>query len=85
MTSREYFLRPEIPEVSLVFIDGVHQFEDALQDSQSVEDHAATDAVAALHDTVPLDQRTAARERVTRIIWSPYPTRDAVLSWLLRR
>ena len=65
MTSREFFLRGSVPQISLAFLDGAHLFEDALDDFRNVEHHAAKGAVVALHDTIPLDERTAARERVT--------------------
>lgn len=49
----------------LAFIDGDHQFETVLDDFIAAEHHAAPGAVVLLHDTLPLNAITAARERQT--------------------
>lgn len=53
----------------LVFIDGLHLFEQALRDFINVERHSAAHTVVLLHDCYPLDEPTAARERRTDF-WS---------------
>lgn len=52
--------------LGLAFIDGLHLFEYALRDFINVERHSAPGTVVLLHDCYPLDEATAARERVTR-------------------
>ena len=47
------------------FIDGRHLFEAVLEDFLALEQCAAPEAVIALHDTIPLDEETSARERTT--------------------
>ncbi len=49
----------------LAFIDGDHHFETVLDDFIAIERHAAPGAVVLLHDTLPLNALTAARERRT--------------------
>lgn len=65
MTSDGYFARDNVPAISLALLDAEHLFEKTLRDFRNVERHAAPGAVALLHDTVPLCERTAARQRVT--------------------
>jgi hypothetical protein len=43
----------------------MHLFEQTLADFINVEAHAAPGAIVAIHDTIPLDERTAGRERTT--------------------
>lgn len=49
----------------LAFIDGDHRFETVLDDFIAAERHAAPGAVMLVHDTLPLNALTAARERRT--------------------
>lgn len=66
LTAREFFAaRLDIPPVSFAFIDAHHRFEEVLADFLHVESIAANSAIVAIHDTVPLSARTAARERTT--------------------
>jgi hypothetical protein len=51
--------------VGLGFIDGLHTFEQALQDFINIEAHAARDSLILLHDTIPLDERTQDRVPTT--------------------
>ena len=47
----------------LVFIDGLHLFEQVLRDLINVERHSTTDTVVLLHDCLPLDEVTSGRRR----------------------
>ncbi len=51
--------------ISMAFIDGLHTFEQALRDFANVEALSDADTVVLLHDTVPLDEPTQRRERVS--------------------
>jgi hypothetical protein len=51
--------------VELAFIDGLHLFEQVVRDFVNLERHSAPHAVIVLHDCLPLDEVTAARERTT--------------------
>jgi tetratricopeptide (TPR) repeat protein len=55
--------------VELAFIDGMHQFEYALRDFINIEKYCTENSVVMVHDCCPLDEITAARERVTEF-WS---------------
>lgn len=71
MTSTEFFERENLPALlggrrcSLAFIDGLHLWEQALLDFIDLERSTAEDSFILLHDCVPLDRVTAARERTT--------------------
>ena len=51
--------------ISMAFIDGLHTFEQALRDFANVEALSDADTIVLLHDTVPLDEPTQRRERVS--------------------
>lgn len=55
--------------IDLAFIDGMHHFEFALRDFMNLERHCTRESVILVHDCYPLDETTAARERVTQF-WS---------------
>ena len=71
MTSTEFFSRHSLAEFfradwfSLALVDGLHQFDQAIDDIFNLEVYARPDSVIAVHDTIPLDERTAARTRST--------------------
>jgi len=71
-TSDEFFARRSLKEalggrkLDLAFIDGMHLFEFALRDFINVERNATPDTVVFYHDCYPLDEVTAARNRVTK-------------------
>jgi Methyltransferase domain len=52
--------------VELVFIDGLHLFEQALRDFMNAERWCAEGSTIVLHDCVPITASTARRERSTR-------------------
>ncbi len=53
----------------LAFIDGLHIFEQVLRDFINLEKYAAPNSICLIHDCLPLDRRTAERQRST-IFWS---------------
>ncbi len=55
--------------VEFAFIDGMHVFEAALRDFINIERLAGPGSVVAVHDCIPLDAVTSARERTTNF-WS---------------
>ena len=52
--------------VDLGFIDGSHLFEQALKDFMRLESYCGRKSMILLHDTVPLDERTQRRDRITK-------------------
>jgi hypothetical protein len=52
--------------VDLVFIDGMHRFENALLDFVNAEQWCKSNAAIVFHDCAPIFAPTAARERRTR-------------------
>jgi hypothetical protein len=52
--------------VDLVFIDGMHRFENTLNDFLNAESWSHAGGTIVLHDCVPIVPRTAARERSTK-------------------
>jgi len=74
-TSDEFFAAHDVRAelgglpVDLAFIDGMHHFEFALRDFMNVEAVCAPSATILIHDAYPIDERTAARERMTEF-WS---------------
>jgi hypothetical protein len=74
-TSDDFFARHDVRAelgglpVDLAFIDGMHQFEFALRDFMNLEALCTPSSTILIHDVYPLDERTAARERVTDF-WS---------------
>jgi hypothetical protein len=83
MTSSEFFSGHSLAEFfradcfSLALVDGLHQFEHAIDDIFNLEVYAQPDSVIAVHDTIPLDERTAARtprtEFYTGDVWKVVP------------
>jgi len=70
LTSEEFFARHDLVEilgarVALGFIDGLHRFEQVLRDFINLERLAQRAGVLLLHDSIPLDGPTSARERLT--------------------
>jgi hypothetical protein len=83
ITSTEFFAQRTIREffgvdgISLAFVDGLHQFEQAIDDIFHLEACAQPESVIAVHDTIPLDPKTAGRERRTMFhtgdVWKVVP------------
>lgn len=66
MTSDEFFRQRVLTgPVDLAFIDGLHLYDQALRDLHGLASHLAPGGVAVLHDTMPLNEETATRERRT--------------------
>lgn len=55
--------------VNFAFIDGLHLFEQAIKDFCNLEKYSQKNTVICFHDTLPLDEITSRRNRVTRF-WS---------------
>jgi hypothetical protein len=74
-TSDEFFARHDAvaelggQRVRMAFIDGMHHFDFALRDLMHLEPLCEPRSLIFVHDCYPLDERTAAREQVTRF-WS---------------
>jgi hypothetical protein len=71
MTSNEFFVTCNLPEIiraehfSLAFIDGLHLFEQCLLDFINLERFAKPSSIILIHDCIPLDAISSARERTT--------------------
>lgn len=71
LTSDEFFARHDLRTTlggrppDLAFIDGLHLFEQVLLDFINIEAAAVPESVILLHDCIPLDATTAARQRTT--------------------
>lgn len=73
-TSDDFFARPDVDDVlggpvDLAFVDGLHLHEQTLRDVANVERHASPDGVILVHDCLPIDAVTSARDRTT-VVWS---------------
>ena len=73
-TSDDFFTRSDVADVlggpiDLAFVDGLHLHEQTLRDVANVEHHARPDGVILVHDGLPIDAVTSARERTT-MVWS---------------
>ncbi len=73
-TSDDFFARPDTPDilggpVDLAFIDGLHHYDQTLRDFANTERMSSPDATILIHDCVPIDAVTSARERTT-MVWS---------------
>jgi hypothetical protein len=71
MTSNEFFRHHDLRkvlngcDVNLGFIDGLHLYENVLDDFINLERHCSRDAALLLHDCLPLDEATASRTQST--------------------
>ena len=73
-TSDEFFADPALfgllgGRVDLAFVDGLHLYEQALRDVANVERHSKPGGVILIHDCLPIDAATSAREQ-TSMVWS---------------
>jgi Methyltransferase domain len=83
MRSSEFFAKHTLKEFfgadhfSLAFVDGCHRFQPTINDIFNLEIYAQPESVIAVHDTIPLDQKTAARNRHARFytgdVWKVVP------------
>lgn len=71
ITSDEYFEKhARLPmSIDLAFIDGMHTFDQALRDLINLQPYLHSGSVVLMHDCMPLNARTAARNRTT-LYWS---------------
>ena len=73
-TSDDFFSDPDLRALlegplDLAFVDGLHLFEQALRDVANVERHSSPDGIILIHDCLPIDAATSAREQTT-MVWS---------------
>ena len=73
-TSDAFFADPELVgllggPIDLAFVDGLHLHEQTLRDVANVERHSHPDGIIMIHDCLPIDERTASRDRTT-VVWS---------------
>ena len=83
LTSNEFFAKHslsqfwEVNRFDLAFVDGLHQFEQALQDILHLEQYAGPESVVAVHDTIPLDEESARPDQATTFhtgdVWKLVP------------
>lgn len=83
MASTEFFAKRTLREFfgadrfSLAFVDGLHHFEQVIDDISNLENYAEPESIIAVHDTLPLDEMTAARVRQTLFytgdVWKVVP------------
>ncbi|MEO5364520.1 MAG: class I SAM-dependent methyltransferase, partial [Magnetococcus sp. DMHC-8] len=85
MTSDQFFasgqsatlLQPPDRRLDLVFIDGLHRFEQVLRDFINVERHAHPQTIVVLHDSLPCEEFMAARHQHTAYwtgdVWKMVP------------
>ena len=83
MASSEFFAKHSLAEFfgvnsfSLAFVDGLHHFDQAIDDIFNLEPYAQPESVIAVHDTIPLDEKTSARTPCTRFhtgdVWKVVP------------
>ncbi len=77
-TSDAFFARPDDGQrYDLVFVDGLHHFDQALRDILNAESRARPDAVIAVHDVLPAARIMQTRRRHTRAwtgdVWKVIP------------
>lgn len=73
-TSDDFFADPALVgllggPIDLAFVDGLHLHEQTLRDVANVERHSHPDGIIMIHDCLPIDAKTAARDRTT-VVWS---------------
>lgn len=69
-TSDAFFARPDDGRrYDLIFVDGLHHFDQALRDILNAEARATPGAVIAVHDVLPVAAVMQTRRRLTRV-WS---------------
>jgi len=83
VTSAEFFAHHDLPfilggrPVAFALIDGLHIFENAMEDLWNLERYSSPETVIAIHDTIPLNRETASRQRTTEFytgdVWKMAP------------
>ena len=83
MPSAEFFSKHSLAEFlgvnrfSLAFVDGLHEFEQAIDDIFNLEAYAQPESLIAVHDTIPLDEKTSSRQRRSKFytgdVWKVIP------------
>ena len=67
MTSDDFFQKhPDIKDIDMAFIDGMHLFDYVLRDFINLEKCCKKNAIILMHDTIPKDKITSERNRTTR-------------------
>jgi hypothetical protein len=83
LTSTQFFAAHNLSRilggkpVDFAFVDGLHRFEQTVEDLWNLERYLARNGVIAVHDTIPLDAATSARTRTTEFytgdVWKVLP------------
>jgi len=83
LTSSGFFRRYDLRQllggkaVDFALVDGLHLFEQAIEDLCNLERYIAPGGMIAVHDTIPLNRETSARVRTTEFytgdVWKMVP------------
>ena len=83
LTSNEFFAAYDLREftsgqdVDFALVDGLHLFEQTVEDFCNLERFMSPRGVIAIHDTIPLDRQTSSRIRTTEFytgdVWKVVP------------
>jgi hypothetical protein len=83
LTSSQFFARHTLKDFfgedqfALAFIDGLHEFQQVIEDLSNLERFSGPDSLIAVHDTIPLDEKTAEPSRRTQFhtgdVWKVIP------------
>lgn len=84
-TSDAYFARPDDGQrYDLIFVDGMHHFDQALRDILNAESRAGPGAVIVVHDVLPAAKIMQTRRRHTRAwtgdVWKVLPALRRIAS-----
>ncbi len=83
LTSDEFFNQYDLKNIlndqtiDLALIDGLHLFENTLQDFMNIEKYCCKNSFILIHDSIPIDRLTSERDRKTKVwtgdVWKIIP------------